>query len=774
MASSSPDLTTVSERHARLNPFAFPSDTAFRFVLLIVSVLGSSLLLYAAIFEALPPTRDYKRAQYEQCAREHDPTDFSGSYAERVARVLAYGECTAPADRVEAGWMLSGAAIVLIVASGIYWTFPARRIRAQRLLPIDASARDVIAGLAELCGVTDLSAAPTFVWSPFNAARSGLAFGHLRRYYVALTGGLITQLHDDRPAFRAVILHELAHLRNSDVDRTYFTIAMWQAFGLAALVPFAAAQLVSGRPVGDIADLSWRIVPLAALVYFTRNAVLRAREVYADVRASTWDGPSGALRRTVDALPRPPHGWWRTLWQVHPDPAERRRVLDDTRPLFGIHMWDAFATGVATGIALPNVIVLLGLLLPMPVAIVRPVAAALVCTPLAVGVVGLGVWRATFAALTEGRQSRGAGRAGIVMALGLVLGQELSLAAVEFGRGQGPVGDIAIPVLNIAWSGLLVVVLFVFFRWVAAGASTWLEVTADDPSPGQAYRIGLTIAGALLAAWLGVFFFVYLAVRTGGAAVRWSDLQGQVVDEAASPVVANVVGADSVAQSAAAILVGLDVLMLTSFVALCVYPLGAWLWRHRYNAPTVASWAFLDSPSAAIAMPSQPPLRPDRAAGVGLLGGLLYFAASFLVYSILFQTREPTASWVETVSAWTQFGTVALALVLQVAVAVTVAAWVRRLAVLHALFAALIAGCVMGTSTIVLLGGFGLLWDDWQLSLFFVSAFVITGFCAAGPLAVCVSAVAAYARRIRESSPATRDDGCALPHEHRAGLPRSR
>ena len=41
--------------------------------------------------------------------------------------------------------------------------------------------------------------------------------------------------------------------------------------------------------------IGWRIVPLAALVYLTGAAILRARELYADVRASVWDGPDGAL-----------------------------------------------------------------------------------------------------------------------------------------------------------------------------------------------------------------------------------------------------------------------------------------------------------------------------------------------------------------------------------------------------------------------------------------------------------------------------------------------
>ena len=613
MASSSPADTAPAERAARLNPFAFPSDTEFRFVLLMVAVLGSSLLLYAAIYEALPPTREYKRAHDARCALIADPTDFSGTFAERLARVAAYSECTAESDRLEAGWMLGGVVLVLAVAGGIYWTFPRRRIRQQRLAPIDSSAPDVADYLSAMCRETLLPAWPAFVWNPLNGARSGLAFGHLRQHYVGLTGGLVKLLFTDRPAFRAVVLHELAHLRNADVDRTYFTVALWQAFLVAALLPFGVSQLVSGRPLGEIADLSWRIVPLAALVYLTRNAVLRAREVYADVRASTWDVPRDALRRSIQALREPTQSWWTRLWRVHPDPARRVAALDDTRPLFRVHLWDALGTGVAAGIALPNVIVLLGLLLPMPIAMVEPLAASLVCAPLAVGIVGTGVWRATFAALAEGQRPPGAARAGVALGLGLVLGQELSLAAVEFSRGQGPVVGLPLIVLNLVWGGLLIAVLALFFRWVAAGASTWLEVTVDDPSPGQAYRIGLGIAGGLLAVWLGVLFFLYLAARTAGSVVTAADLQ--TLMDAGSQPGQDPVGNDAVVRSAAASLFGLNLLAIASIVVLCAYPLGAWVWRHRRNVPTFATWAFLENSSQPLTMPLQAALTPHPRSG---------------------------------------------------------------------------------------------------------------------------------------------------------------
>jgi Zn-dependent protease with chaperone function len=72
------------------------------------------------------------------------------------------------------------------------------------------------------------------------------AFGRLGRYYVSLTGGLVATFYTDRPAFRAVVLHELAHLRNADVNMTCFTVALWRAFVVVAILPAAPLLLWHG------------------------------------------------------------------------------------------------------------------------------------------------------------------------------------------------------------------------------------------------------------------------------------------------------------------------------------------------------------------------------------------------------------------------------------------------------------------------------------------------------------------------------------------------
>ena len=131
-----------------------------------------------------------------------------------------------------------------------------------------------------------------------------------------------------------------------------------------------------------------------------RNAVLRAREVYADVRASVWDGQAGALGRMLEALPHHKQSRWLGPWQVHPDPAVRRQTLDDTSPLFRLRFWDALAAGLAASIAYPNIFGwLLGVTSGANQFVLAPLLTVLILASLLTGVVGAGAWRATLAAL---------------------------------------------------------------------------------------------------------------------------------------------------------------------------------------------------------------------------------------------------------------------------------------------------------------------------------------------------------------------------------------
>ena len=143
------------------------------------------------------------------------------------------------------------------------------------------------------------------------------------------------------------MLHKLAHLRNGDVNKIYFTWAIWWAFVVAVLLPSLLKEL--RFPDDNLAGTAFVLTVLASL---TRNAVLRAREFYADVRASAWDGRTGALGRVLETLPGMRGGRLWAMLSVHPSPQERRQTLEDTLRLFRFQRWEAVGRGIAAMLAL--------------------------------------------------------------------------------------------------------------------------------------------------------------------------------------------------------------------------------------------------------------------------------------------------------------------------------------------------------------------------------------------------------------------------------------
>jgi Zn-dependent protease with chaperone function len=145
---------------------------------------------------------------------------------------------------------------------------------------------------------------------PTSPRARGLAFGRRRRVYVCLDVGLVATAWRDRPSFDAVVLHELAHVRAGDVLSTYLTIAVWRAFLLVGMLPFVAVTLdsllLSSQPwrIPDSSaidsSVTWSLlghaIVMVAMVFLTRAAVLRARELYADAQTAIWTGRSRTVR----------------------------------------------------------------------------------------------------------------------------------------------------------------------------------------------------------------------------------------------------------------------------------------------------------------------------------------------------------------------------------------------------------------------------------------------------------------------------------------------
>jgi Zn-dependent protease with chaperone function len=681
----------TTRRPARLNPFAFPSDTDLRFVLLIVTVLGASLFIYN-FFCRLTHFQELLAAA--SCTLRQTPNLDQAISAQDVSALKTAGDavrqCGIPFQSILTAYMIGGVVLVGAVAVVIYWLFPFWNLWRGKFVPLSAEdSPELMMYLAELCRETQLARPPSFICNPFNQIITGLAFGRVGRYYVALSGGLVTLFFTDRASFQAIVLHELAHLRNADINKTYFAIATWWAFVIVALVPFAAFSVISAVRFGEdrslLLDEAWRVLVLAVLVFLVLAATLRAREFYADVRAAIWDNSADSLLRVLTRLEMPKKRWQRVT-HVHPDPRERGRTLNETDRLFRMGLWDALGLGIAIGVAAPNVLALVGQLLNLLPQIAfsdipdwQTFGAALILAPLIAVAAGLSTWRTTFAALVLGQVPRGIGRAGLCIAIGLFLGTFLSLSI------DIVVNPLFLFILSLPWILVVLVSLFLFLRWMAMGTSAWLDIMISSRSPRPFYTVGLVMASGVLVVVLAQLFLF--------------DLLATTIAPLFSTTFDPLIGLMAFAAISILLLI-YDTLLspgvLVAFVCLWAFPLAAGFWRKQVTTPVGSNWAFLGASSQPAVLLRQNPFRLRYALIVGLVGGLVFCCLLLMIRIVVHLiVPETIRSNGQFLSAFYYLGNVGLAALLQATTAGIVAGSVRRLGVLHGLFAAFVGGCVM-------------------------------------------------------------------------------
>ena len=685
------NASQTSARFPRVNPFAFPADTDLRFVLLIFSVLSSTFFIYNLL------SADFLTLQINtalQCTL-NVPTSLWGNLPNLVAIHQQNIQCQSSYRYLLLGWVIGGGALVLLVAFALYLLSPMWILRREKLVPLSIEdAPEVVAYLQGLGQEACLQESPLFVWNPLNHVSNALAFGSLHQHYVMLTGGLVTQFYTDPLIFRAIVLHELAHLRNADVNKTYFTMAIWWAFVLVALVPFAVYLLIR-LPFTPLltANLIWRVLALTSLVYLTRNSVLRVREFYADLRASTLRDVAPALSRVLAERGRAEkrvqsRSPWQMVMRVHPTSDERTLTLYDTRKLFHVGWWEAFGVGVATGIALPSVQALFSWFFDQyqidfrVIVVPSLLLTALVLTPFIMGTAGLDTWRNAFLATLQGQVPYGSGRTGLCLGLGIILGIFLSLSV--FLEGSSITLLVNLFVYNLPWMLLLLASLFLFFRWITLGASTWLLVAATNQTLRLTYAIGLLVAGAIFVGWstqILQFSFITTQVILGDTVNAVSILGNIFIDTLHEP------------------------LTFLTFIALWSFPLANWFWRNHLVVLLNRDWVFLDavSWSGQILPPYRNSLRLDLTWKVGLSAGCVFFLLLLLIRVFLRLSGLTTIinNDINLIDSF-YYGQIILALLFQTGSAVIVTAVTRVLSSMHGLMTAFIAGCITALSIFAL------------------------------------------------------------------------
>ncbi|MEV5821598.1 M56 family metallopeptidase [Micromonospora harpali] len=499
-----PAVADPATDRARLNPFTLPPATTSLFLLLMTLALSAAAYTYDAVAGGLTGWE----SSYRRCVVAADTAAATGP-PQRVTD--GYLACNSAVDVRRAGVGLGAAALVATAMFVGYRRHPRRLIRRQGLRPLDPVVYPVAAReIARLVDEARLTRPPRFVVNPYRTGPGGRAFGCRPHYHVRLNRGLLHDTSDDGLlALRAVVRHELAHLRNRDVDRTVLALLSGWAFVLVVAVPLLA--FVAVRTPALLWPVGWRLAVAVALLWLVRAAVIRAREHHADVRASvagpdrtdppfhpqafperepSAGGPLGPARRA----------WWRLL-RLHPTNRDRADVVRRPEALLRAGAVEALAAGVTVGVSLPYLSTITTNLLGGDRLHGLLLASALLGA-LTVTVVGTGLWRQTLVSLVTGTPLPTGVRPGLALAAGIA-GGEL-VAAPLSDDATWPSILRQFPAQGVLALVLLALGCLLFARWSVASAAAWLP-SAAGRTLTPAVRAGQALAalafGAGLTAW---------------------------------------------------------------------------------------------------------------------------------------------------------------------------------------------------------------------------------------------------------------------------------
>lgn len=496
-------MPELAEESAPLpHPFAFTSETDLRFAVLIAGVIATAIFLDQAIYNAVDARLGTYRHALDTCRVTSAPAD------------LAY--CLAPQDHLTGLWILAGLAFLLGLTLFIYArVIPRLWVRRSTVKPFPA-AKDQrwAAFIRDCCSVASVPDMP-LLFERASKLPTGLAFGRFGRYGLVFNLGLRLQSILNPSVCRAVVLHELAHIRNRDIDKAFLAISAAAALVIAACLPYCAALAFSLAGAGDVGydlgyvwSVAWRALILGLISLLTLARLLRARETYADLRVRMWEGPTTGLGRALASTNRPRAPWWREPFLWHPAPADRQRQLAAVAAPQPVAALDTFIVGVVAATASRQLELLLQLLLSGSGAIfVASVLAGLVFGSLVATFVGVALCRLALAAVF-GHPARLDLRAlGVGLGAGLVVGQYVSLTVALGGTGAVTYSGFDATYSVIA-AVVLVTSLQPILRWMNTSVSTFVKGATHRTSIRFPISLTLGTWAGVLGAWFGVVLLI--------------------------------------------------------------------------------------------------------------------------------------------------------------------------------------------------------------------------------------------------------------------------
>ena len=334
----------------RLNPFVFPSETGSLFALFMVAAILFAIYVGRVLLVVFA-------REGTQPFRTLDPVSVvrGEALSETLGAMLPY---------------LSVSVLMTFVVFGIaifiYRGHPNRvrqRKKLQPLLDKDMPLQQAVNELVERAGVLPI---PIVEMPLSKQGKGGQAFGFRGNYRIGLGGELRIWQRWKQGWFRAVVLHELAHIAHDDIRRSYFAEALWVAMIVAGLAPLMVGLMgsfVQGVAAGlqnDDNGISSGVLiqPLLALLRLflqagitlvviaaIRASLLRTRELYADWRAALWGAEDALKELFMESGEGGKMSLTPAILKLHPTPSERLAVLNQPNQLFRLPWQLPFIVG---------------------------------------------------------------------------------------------------------------------------------------------------------------------------------------------------------------------------------------------------------------------------------------------------------------------------------------------------------------------------------------------------------------------------------------------
>lgn len=497
----------------RIDERVLGAGTSVRFATLLFLLLAASGSMMLTVISGLS---DGDEAGCNLAAGvDPDDSGFWSKARSISGQAVAHRLCMATWAPAPAWWQVVGWPVLLTVSAGLLFrVLPLWKARRTRVVPLEAIDPDgeLRSLLDELSVTTGIRSMPRVVVDPAAASVGAVVFGRTRCPVICLHGGLLASRRTDPERFRAVLLHELAHVANRDVTLTYAIVALWRVFLTLVLLPYVLWQgyviydLLSDGTVPRVDQAMVLAVVMVVLLYLARSDALRSREIYADLTAVRWGAdprgwavtatpPGGPLRRSLASFLE--------LWRTHPHWGLRQGALADPAPLFRVAVLPFFLTGIVTVTTSAHV---LRQLAQYYINVTSNVFLVMVLIPAALvtGVAGVALWRAVAYAVLNGTRVASGAWVGGWLGAGMAAGTVLNGYATGWAWLPQRPPMLLVPVAAGA----------AFGWWITQCAHLWTG-TWRGRTLRPALALSLTAAFLAMASWL-VWWLVMGTGYAGG------------------------------------------------------------------------------------------------------------------------------------------------------------------------------------------------------------------------------------------------------------------